>query len=853
MARMLDKEKAAFLGALAMGGLLAGMAALHWTVSHPLDFGARGPGTHVPVEPASIPFAGAEFARYWEEGGANPFTLVSDRRDLPPSDIPLPPVAATAPQTFPPSPWPAGDPGPWAGFDLPAAGKPLFTLASGFDLPDLQGLVPPPAPASADPGANPDAGKGDVVLKRDGSTLKGKILSQSDTEIVIQTTGGRQKVDMKEVASFDWKTATPKQRYESDAAKLDPKDADGHQKEADLCEKNGLVPEAVKEWEAVLKADPKRLAACFALGDLYRRAMDLDGEMGLYRRICATGGSGGEKVWIRLGKLLAALGLREDAIAAYEAGVKAYPVAIDAKMELALALARVGRIEEAATLADRAEKGGSGDARCPVVRGLVEFERGNDPEADKLLPSADVAADADAALARGVLGVRAARKDPTRLADAATAFKKALQLSPTSTDAWVDLGLCLLLAGKNAEADLCFSTATALDPSIARAECGRGLVALALAKLDEAAARFDTAAKLDPTDGYPSYALGKARLEQGNADEAWKALLAASKAGGRTPDLAVSLGLAALAKQDHADAIAFLEGASREGGASGGILAALGIAKLGRGDGQGAYAAFKDALKVDPNNVAALSGLGYYFYFGKQPAEAQRNFNDVLKIDAANAYATDANARVTETASRTLWEDNFDREDRAELGRQWNEIERSGVEITLKDKRAKFGGRQGVKDDEMTTLDQPVKLKGLLRFEVELDTTDLGEATAGVRLIGNLDGAGRMGGVLFARNEHGKWAWTATEDLSQIVRWTELPGGPDSPVFRVTLQRMDAPQGQVVFAVIVNDKLVVNMHAEFLDPIDKGLVGVFGSAGSGTAWTLCADGVKIIEKKGKKK
>lgn len=850
---MLDKEKGAFLGALAIGGLLAGFAALNWTVSHPLDFGARGPGEHVPVEPASVPFASAEFARYWEEGGANPFTLVSDRRDLPPSDIPLPPVAATAPQTFPPSPWPVGDPGTWAGFDVPAAGKPLVTLATGFELNELQKLVPPPSPASGDTAPAPDPTKQDIVLRKDGTQLKGTILSETDTEVVIKTAGGRQKVDQKDVASIQRNTETPRKRYEREAAKLDPKDADGHQAQAEFCEKNGLVTEAVKEWEAVLKAEPKRLAACFALGDLYRRSMDLDGELGLYRRICAAGGSGVEKVWVRLGKLLAALGLQEDAIAAYEGGVKAFPVAVEAKLELALALARVGRIEEAATQAERAEKGGTGEARCPVVRGLVELARGNDSEADKLLPMADAANDADAAVARGVLAVRAARKDPTRLADAAAAFKKAVQLAPTSTDAWVDLGLCLLLAGKNAESDLCFSTASALDPSCARAACGRGLVELASGKLDEAAARFDTAAKLDPTDGYPSYALGKTRLAQGNADEAWKALLAASKAGGRTPDLSVSLGLAALAKQDHADAIAFLEGAAREGSPTGGLLAALGIAKLGRGDGQGAYAAFKDALKIDPNNVTALSGLGYYFYFGKQPKEAQQNFAAVIQIDPANAYATDANARVAETASRTLWEENFERDDRADIGRGWAEGERSGVDITLKDKRAKFSGRQGVKDDEMTTLEQPVKLKGLLRFEVELDTTELGEATAGVHLVGKLDDTGRKGGVLFARNEHGKWAWAAAEDLAQIIRWTELPSGPDLPVFRVSLQRMNAPEGQVVFAVIVNDKLVVNIHAEFLDPVDKGLVGVFGSASSGTAWTLYADGVKIIEKKGKKK
>ncbi len=850
MARVLDKEKGAFLGAVALGSLLAAYGAMNTAVSHPLDFGTRGPGAHVPIEPASLPYVSGDFGRYWEEGGSNPFTLVSDRRDLPPSDIALPPVVGTPMECFPPSPWPAGDVSPWACFPLTGPRRPAVTLGAAFDLAELQKLVPPPPVAQEDQPA--EAAVEDVVIKKDSSTLRGTILEENDTEIIIKTKGGRQKVAKADVVSFQWNSATPRQRYEKDAAKLEAKDVDGHQKLADFCVKNGLIPQALAEWEKVLAVDPKRVAACFALGDLYRRSMDLDGELGLYRRFCATGGTGVERVWVRMAELLAALGLHEDAVAAYEGGVKAFPVSLEAKLGLVLGLVRVGRYEEAAAQAERAERQATGDARAKAVRGLVEFARGNDAAADAALPPADAATEADVALARGVLIFRAARGAPTKIVDAAAAFLKAATLAPTSTDAWVDLGLCLLLAGRTAEADFCFTTAADMDPASARAECGRGLLELLAGKNDEAAARFAEAAKRDPSDGYAPYALGKARLAQESDDEAWTALLAASAAGGRSADLPVSLGLAALAKQDFADAIAFLESAAA-GGRTAELSAALGIAYLGRGDGAPAYAAFKEALKSDPDNLAALAGLGHYYYFRLQPSEATMHFDAVLKIDPANAYANDAKARVAETTTRTVWEDAFDRDDRAGVGRGWVEIERSGVEIGIKDKRARFTGRQGVKDDEMTSLERPAKLKTLLRFEAEIDVTEIGEATAGIRLTAKLDDTGRVGGVLFARNDRGKWAWCATEDVSGIPRWTELPTGPDSPVFRMAIQRMDAQEGQLVYALIVGDKLVANVPSEFLMSIDSAMVGVFGSAASGTAWTLYADGVRIIERKPKKR
>ncbi len=852
MARVLDKEKGAFLGAIALGGIMAAWGALNTSVSPPLDFGSRGPGAHVPVEPGSVPYLSGDFGRYWEEGGSNPFTLVSDRRDLPPSDIPLPPVAGTPVECFPPAPWPAGDTSSWACFPLSGPRKPVVTLGPEFDLADIQKLAPPP-PAPPDEAQPAEASREDVVVKNDNSVLRGKIQDVNEKEIVIKTKGGLQRVPLADVMSHQWNSATPKQQYEKAAAKLEAKDVAGHQEWAEFCVKNGLIQEALAEWEKVLAADPKRVAACFALGDLYRRAMDLDGELGLYRRFCATGGTGVEKVWVRMAGLLAALGLHEDAVAAYEGGVKAFPVSIEAKLGLILGLVRVGRFEEAAAQAERAERQPPADPRCTAVRGIVELARGNDAAAEGLLPQASAATEADAALARGVLAFRAARTAPAKLADAGAAFLKAVQLAPTSTDAWVDLGLVLLLAGKTAEADFCFSTAGDMDPASSRAECGRGLLELLAGKNDEAAARFAEAAKRDPGDGYAPYALGKARQAQESADAAWTALLAAAAAGGRSGDLSVSLGLAALAKQDFADAIAFLEATGGGSGRSAELSAALGIAYLGRGDGDAAHAAFKEALKADPDNLAALAGLGHYHYFRLHPAEATMQFDAVLKIDPSNAYANDAKARVVETTTRTLWEDMVDRDDRGDVGRGWVEIERSGVEIGIKDKRARFMGRQGVKDDEMTSLERPVKVKTLLRFEAEIDVTEIGDATAGVKLTAKLDDTGRVGGVLFARNDRGKWAWCATEDVSGILRWTELPTGPDSPVFRMAIQRMETQQDQLVYALIVGDKLLATVPSEFLMTIDSAMAGAFGSAASGSAWTLYADGVRIIEKKPKKR
>lgn len=157
-----------------------------------------------------------------------------------------------------------------------------------------------------------------------------------------------------------------------------------------------------------------------------------------------------------------------------------------------------------------------------------------------------------------------------KLDDAATAYRRALEIAPGNAEALTGLGDVALAQGDAATAGAHFEhvvagdehdTAARLRLAVARARAGR---------LPEATGLFSQVVNEDPTNG-----------------EALAGLGAALARGGRP-----------------ADAIPYLERALNAGQRSPAVLNGLGVARLEIGDRAGALAALRSSLQLNPDQPA---------------------------------------------------------------------------------------------------------------------------------------------------------------------------------------------------------------------------------------------------------
>ncbi len=105
---------------------------------------------------------------------------------------------------------------------------------------------------------------------------------------------------------------------------------------------------------------------------------------------------------------------------------------------------------------------------CPLepdanhLLGLVSLGQGDAEKAVQLIEKAIEIASSNGVF-WGNLGVALRRAE--RIEDAITAYRRALQLDPTSSDTHFNLGKSLRLVGKEYEAEECYVTAIGLNPS----------------------------------------------------------------------------------------------------------------------------------------------------------------------------------------------------------------------------------------------------------------------------------------------------------------------------------------------------------------------------------------------------
>ncbi|HEX6861811.1 MAG TPA: tetratricopeptide repeat protein [Thermoanaerobaculia bacterium] len=206
-----------------------------------------------------------------------------------------------------------------------------------------------------------------------------------------------------------------------------------------------------------------------------------------------------------LGRVALAQGDARAAAEHFEAALKSQPGASEIRSPLALAYRKLGRLDDA-----RAALAGYGDGR-------VTFP-------DPLL---DEVAQRNAGSRQYALAGTAALRDK-RFAEAAAAYRKALEADPRDAAIWADLGVALQGLQDLAGAEQSYRKAVELEPTLARAHYNLGTLLAARGSRKEGIEHLETAVRLDPESKGALFNLGQALAAAGEparALDAWDRLL----------------------------------------------------------------------------------------------------------------------------------------------------------------------------------------------------------------------------------------------------------------------------------------------------------------------------------------
>jgi tetratricopeptide (TPR) repeat protein len=235
-----------------------------------------------------------------------------------------------------------------------------------------------------------------------------------------------------------------------------------------------------------------------------------------------------------LGRVHAARGEHERAIAQLDAAVRLYPEFGAAWYSLGLALRNLGRLDDARESLTRAREFGTRwpgvadpvlarvralreDANALLARGLT-LEREGDLAGAIREHEAAVAANPD--LAQAHVNLTALYGRQQQWAKAEAAYRDALRLGYRGADAHYNHGIALLLQGRTGEAAAAFEQAVAANPQHAGAWHNLGQLAERAGSLDEALVRYRRAVDAVPTDAAMRFNLGRMLIAAGRPREA---------------------------------------------------------------------------------------------------------------------------------------------------------------------------------------------------------------------------------------------------------------------------------------------------------------------------------------------
>lgn len=858
-------ERALFLAAAIASLALCALSLLGWEPPVAWSPPSLDADNYRPADLPTAPFLPPAFADAGAgaAGAASPFAAASEKRELPPEalEVPEPPLGLPVALPFEPSPDFAA-PGyePFC-FRHPAA----RAVPKPEDLPGAETLEPLKAlvsnlPAAPAPAKDPKAPEVDRVISKSKGMLEGTLVEDTEQQVRLRDRSGAVLVLPRRDVQQVLRATRLSEQYEQRRAAVPPSDVKALTDFAAWCAERGLAREAAQAYEAAIAAGKTDPRGYFGLAELARREGDLDAECDACLRAVAGGTSGVEQFLVRLSWIYADLGLAEPGQKTLEAATKAHPTFVEGRLLYCLALLEAGRLEKAAEQLGRALEIPPAD---PVAASFLAYVDGrlllakNDPKGAvaSLQKAVAVPAAASGVSPRDPAGAwRALGSAQAHLGafkEAANAFVEAVRVAPDDPRAWVDLATLYLLADRLAEARVCCEEARRRDPSTAAPWVGLALAALLEQKPDDAFALVQSATKLDPGDGFVRALLAHLLLVRGDPAGAARELSAPLGRARGFPGAVYDFGLASLRQKSFGLAAGSFARLVTADTTRPELPCALGLALLGRGEVARAETRLRQALRLAPEYPPALEGLAYLDYVSGRVPEAVAGLNRVLAAAAGEAYATRALALIQEAATRTFWEDAFDRADADQVGKGWFQSEKFGVQVSLAGRRARFAGTQALEDGGESALERVVRADAFVRVEADLDLADAGNALLGLRVAFKTQGGARQSGLRFGRNAKGKLVCSVAAEGDAGPRWREVADAPAGSTLRLGLEKVTTEQ-EPTYALLVDGKTVGSQKAALLEVGGENVIcGVFGQAAKGEKWGLAVTRFRIVERKRK--
>lgn len=317
----------------------------------------------------------------------------------------------------------------------------------------------------------------------------------------------------------------------------------------------------------------------------------------------------------RLGRYFASLGLFDDAVAQYEAGLARDPQYQDLLYLLGMALKEKGDAAGAESRFKQALDLNPYDARALNELGQLYLDQGRNEEA---LNAFNKAFEAAPGYGDVIDNISRAMKAMNRVDEVIDRYRKLLEADPEQPFVHYILGRDLAETGRTDEAMKHFAEAVRIDPGL---DGARYLWAQELSRLgrtEEAIAQHREALALNPDLKYTQVALGRELSKTGKAEEAIVHFREAIRIDPSFQDARYLLG--------------------RE------------LAGLNRIDE--AVQEFQAAIELNPNDARAHMEMGMFWAEQGELEKALQHFDAALKVKPDFAYALDRAGRVLALLNR---------------------------------------------------------------------------------------------------------------------------------------------------------------------------------------------------------
>ena len=321
------------------------------------------------------------------------------------------------------------------------------------------------------------------------------------------------------------------------------------------------------------------------------------------------------------------------ALAHFDRALVLHPGHAPAMAQRALALAQLGRLDEAHREATDAITRDSTHLPALLARATIRQLTGDWHGAllDVNQAIARAPDNADAWQRRGVLHANRGNWEAA-LGD----LSKALALAPDHPDARFNRASAWLGLGKRAEAIADMEALLKQAPGEIRAHRRLGEIHEAAGNVDAAVAAYGGMIQADNGDATGHLMRGRALARAGRHDAARSSLEAALERNPRLGQAHLWLGVGQAGAGQHAEALRDLDKAQHLGENSATLHHARGETLLALNDPEGARQAFRSAIREDPNHGQALYQHGLLLLHLKEYSAAHRDLRRHLLLDPDN-------------------------------------------------------------------------------------------------------------------------------------------------------------------------------------------------------------------------